>query len=52
MRSYLDFNQDISGGNGMKRLNSGSVLQTERDGRISWSNVRGGWVLNGAIKNN
>ena len=51
MRSYLDFNQDISGGNGMKRLNSGSVLQKERDSRISWSNGHGGWVLNGAIKN-
>ena len=30
MRGYLDFNQDISGGNNMKRLNSGSVLQKER----------------------
>lgn len=32
MRVYGDFNQDISGGSGMKRLNSGSVLQIETAG--------------------
>ena len=32
MRVYGDFNQDISGGNGMKQLNSGSALQIETAG--------------------